>query len=469
MTSLAGVELGGPLRRLLEVTRRGSRNEGVGERRLAAMVQGLIAGFGNRMLGILVSFISVPLTVGYLGPERYGAWVTIGSVLTWLQLADLGLGNGLTNAITSARGRGEHDMVRVYISSGAAALTAASLAMGVACIIAWPYIDWSAVLGVRSEAARGEVRLAMGIAIGFSLVNFPLTLVGRIYLAFQRGAQAGYWGVAGNLLSLVLLVTVTRLKGGLPLLVAATWGFGLIFTLASGAWFFLRQHPEASPRFSSIQPAAIRSVTQTGIMFFLIQILALIAFQTDNLVIARYLGASDVAPYNMVYKLFGYTTLLQSLLFSYIWVAYSDAIARGDIPWVKKAFRASVIGGTLVTAVVVVPLVFIAVPFIRWWTGGHITPGLDLVLWMAVWSVINAFTQAVASLLAAANHLKIQIMYSVVSSVLNLVLSIALVRTWGATGVIAGTVVAYLIAVCLPCIIDAELLLKRLSLSASRR
>ena len=420
-----------PLRRLLQISYRGGRSQHAGERRLAALMQGALSGLGNRMLGILVSFVSVPLTIGYLGPERYGAWIAIGSVLAWLQLADLGLGNGLTNAITAAVGKNRPDRVRIYVSSGIAALACASLLMGVVGAIAWRFINWGDVLGVHEPRARAEVGVAIALACVFSLINFPLTLIGRIYLAFQKGALAGYWGAAGNVVSLATLILVTRSNGGLPLLVFATAGVGLALTLASGVWLFVRHHPEAAPHPAHVRAEAVREVGRTGVMFFLIQVLALIAFQTDNLVIAHYLSAAQVAPYNMVYKLFGYTTVLQSLVFSYIWVAFGDAIARGDIIWVRKAFHTSLIGGTAVTALAVVPLSVIAVPFIHWWTGGKITPGLDLVLWMAAWSVINAFTQAVASLLAAANHMKIQLIYSLISSVLNVGLSVVLVRTWG--------------------------------------
>ena len=40
--------------------------------------------FIARALNILISFLSVPLTVHYLGAERYGVWLTISSLITWM-------------------------------------------------------------------------------------------------------------------------------------------------------------------------------------------------------------------------------------------------------------------------------------------------------------------------------------------------------------------------------------------------
>src|SRR5687768_8312192 len=58
-----------------------------------------------KVVRVLTIFASVPLAIGYLGAERYGLWLTISSVAAFLTFADLGLGNGLLNAVSEAEGR----------------------------------------------------------------------------------------------------------------------------------------------------------------------------------------------------------------------------------------------------------------------------------------------------------------------------------------------------------------------------
>ena len=89
-------------------------------------------------------------------------------------------------------------------------------------------------------------------------------------------------------------------------------------------------------------------------------------------------------------------------------------------------------------------------------------PSTALIAWMAAWSLINAFTNPVACLLASAAHLRTQIIYSAFSTVANIVLSIILVQRWGVEGVIAATVISYSFFICVPCYLDAERLLGRL-------
>jgi O-antigen/teichoic acid export membrane protein len=206
----------------------------------------------------------------------------------------------------------------------------------------------------------------------------------------------------------------------------------------------------------------MRALSQTGWQFFLIGIMALVTFQTDNLVISHYLGAAKVPQYSLTYNLFAYTSLPQNMLFSYLWAAYTEAIARKDIAWVARTFHLNLIIGLLFTGVSVGVLGIIAKPFIGWWTRGAIVPSSALIAWMAAWSVINAMTNPIACLLAAASHLRAQLIYSAFSTISNLALSIYLVQRWGVYGAIAATVISYAIFVCVPVYVDAEMLIKRL-------
>src|ERR1700759_1801607 len=82
------------------------------------------ASFISKALTIVISFVSVPLTVHYLGSERYGVWLTIGSLLTWMALTDFGLsGNALVNVLAESSGNDDIKTARQYVSSAFWVLT----------------------------------------------------------------------------------------------------------------------------------------------------------------------------------------------------------------------------------------------------------------------------------------------------------------------------------------------------------
>jgi O-antigen/teichoic acid export membrane protein len=431
-------------------------------RRLLGIVQGVMTGVGNRVISVAVSFLSVPLTIGYLGTERYGFWITLGSLLAWLQLTDFGLGNGLSNAVTTAAGQDRPELVRMHLSNGLLLLSAIAGALGGVMAVAWPFLDWNALFKVTSPEAQAEVGPAVAAALTIFLLQFPMAMVGKVYLAYQEGRIGNYWSGAGNILSLLALLAVTHTRGGLVWLVIAISGTSLAVNAASAAWLFLVHRPLLRPRFADIDFTSMRSLSTASAQFFLIQIMALVTFSTDNFVVSHFLGAKHVPEYSLTYKLFNYSALPQAILFSYLWTAYNEAIARRDIAWVQRTFYLNLFVGLGFTVAAVIALGAIAKPFIAWWAGPTVVPSSALVLWMAAWSVINAFTNPISCLLAAASHLRYQIMYSATAAVSNLVLSIYLVQRWGVVGVIAATVMSYMVFVCAQVYIDARHLLARL-------
>src|SRR3984957_323827 len=82
-----------------------------------------------RVVQVGTSLVTVPLTLKYLGNERFGLWMTISSVLAMAAFADFGVGNGVLNTVAKAYGKDDVEGIRKAVSSGFAVLNliAASL------------------------------------------------------------------------------------------------------------------------------------------------------------------------------------------------------------------------------------------------------------------------------------------------------------------------------------------------------
>jgi hypothetical protein len=93
----------------------------------------------SQALGVLISIVSVPLTVRYLGQERYGVWLTISSLMTWMTMTDFGLtGNALINLMSEAHGTDNRVLARQYASSTFWTLIAITLSLGTLFTVSLP-------------------------------------------------------------------------------------------------------------------------------------------------------------------------------------------------------------------------------------------------------------------------------------------------------------------------------------------
>ncbi|HEE9872888.1 TPA: polysaccharide biosynthesis protein, partial [Citrobacter braakii] len=59
-------------------------------------------GFISKFGSFLLSYLSLPIALNYLGIGYYGVWVVIFSVVSWIYNFDVGVGLGLKNKLNKA-------------------------------------------------------------------------------------------------------------------------------------------------------------------------------------------------------------------------------------------------------------------------------------------------------------------------------------------------------------------------------
>jgi O-antigen/teichoic acid export membrane protein len=429
---------------------------GDAQRRYVRIVRGIFTGLAGRAVAVVVSFISIPLTVRYLGAERYGAWVTISAAMAWIALADLGLSNSLTNAVSEGYANDRRDLAQDSVAAAFWSLVGIAVVLALAFFSLWTKVPWDRIFNVQTAQARAEVGPAVAFAFAIFVLNFPFSIISKIYGAYQEVAIANGWAAAGNVLGLAALIAVTRLRGGLVALVIAVSSMVLLINVISAVWVFGWSKPWLLPSLRRVTWPAVRKLTSLGSMFFVIQAAALVLFQTDNLIIAHYLGSGAVTPYSVTWRLFTYTMLFQMLAIPSFWPAYAEAFSRGDRAWVRRSFRLNFRITIASTGALALPLVLFGRWFIDKWAGKAAVPSSALLVLMGIWSVIYSATCSQSCILGGGSRLRGQMIYSIVAAVVNIVASVLLVQRIGVTGAILGTIIAYAVCVLVPQWIEVE-------------
>jgi O-antigen/teichoic acid export membrane protein len=418
--------------------------------RLYSIFKGGTTSIAQKGCALLISAISLPLTVRYLGPQQYGIWVTISSMVVMLSVMDLGIANTLTNMISRSFARDDKVAAQQYYATAYWISTGIAAALGVAAWLLWPNVNWGGLFKLTDPRLSHEVSVCVAIAVTFFLLSLPLNLVNRVLSGYQQTQITNYFNLLSSFLGLVAIIAVIKLHGSLVMLMLMYSATLMAGTLILNLWVNLWDRPWLFPKPGAVDRTIIRSLLGSGLGFFLLQIAGLIVFNSDNLVISHYMGAVDVVPYSVTWKLAGYASVLQAAIFPSLWPTYSEAYERGDYAWVRKAFWNAARLALGAVAIAVVGLVIFGRSLIGWYVGQAAVPSEILLMAICLWTLISTGMDLEACFLAAINRVRLQGTLSIVAAGLNLWLSILLVKRIGSLGVVLGTIISYVVTLIVP-------------------
>jgi len=395
-----------------------------------------------RLLSIGVTLATVRISIGYLGPARYGLWATITSLTAFLAFSDLGIGNAVINRMALAFSSGERDKAPREISSATFVLGAIAvivLAIGTVLVFVLP---WSRIYNVTGLAATeaGPATLAMLVCFA---VLIPLGLVQKVQLGFQQGAYANLWLIAGSVLSVTFLIAGVTFRISLPWLVLAVASGPVVAVALNWIQEFVYLRPWLRPRVDLVHVRTGVDLARTGSLFLGLQLAAAIAFSSDNLIATQVLGPVAVAQYSVTQRVFVALPALVSVAAVALWPAYGEALHRSDRAWIRQTLIRSSILAVGLTLLGNIVILIVSPPLFSFLVGPALVPPLSLLIGFVVWSILYAFGSVVSMLLNAAQVILFQLVISSAMAVTAIVLKIELGRTIGIAGIIWGTVIAY--------------------------
>ncbi len=420
-------------------------------------------GFVARAVGMGASLITIPLTLHYLGTERFGLWMTISSVIAMANFADFGIGNGVVNTVSAACGKDDLEGVRRAISSGVSVLIGIGVALLSIFFISYRFVNWGNLFRISSSQARSEAGPAMiAFAVCFTM-NIPMDVVQRVQLGLQEGFRTNIWQLCASLMSLAGIVGGVHLHLGVPALVLAFAGAPVLGAMLNGLYFFGISRRDLLPRWNRVSSDVISQIAKLGSMFFLIQVVVSISFSADNIIIARTLGVGSVTLYSIPQRMFSLIAVFAGMLVAPLWPAYGEAVSRGDMAWVRRTLTRTLTLVFTLTFASAAMLVLLSSHILLLWVGPSIHPPLLLLLGLAAWVVVASFSGTIQVFMNGASIMRFQVITHCIFGIACVTLKLWAVRSYGITTVPWATVIPYGLLIILPNLWYVPRLLRRLA------
>jgi O-antigen/teichoic acid export membrane protein len=180
-----------------------------------------------------------------------------------------------------------------------------------------------------------------------------------------------------------------------------------------------------------------------GAQFFVIQIAAIIQFQTANIFIARLFSMEDVTAYNIAYKYFNVLNMGFMILLQPFWSAVTDAYAKGDLAWIRHETKKYLVLAAL-TAVGGGIMLLCADWVYAAWLDSKVSVAAPLSAWMLVYMLVNIFGAIFCYFVNGIGALRIQFTSSLISPLLfvGVVWLLCSYGTVGVWGILIASIIA---------------------------
>lgn len=400
----------------------------------------LLSFFAKGWSGV-VQLAIVPLTLLCLNNYEYGIWLTISSILLWIDSFDIGLGNGLRNKLAEYVATDDWDKAQQAVSTTFLMLAIIILPLALLIIFLLPQVGIYDLLNV-DVAKIPNLTGVLQVCVASVCATFVFKIVGNVYLGLQMPAINNILVVAGQTLSLAGIAVLSVLKVENSFLwVAVAYTFcPLVVYLLTYPITFKWKYPWLKPRFSCWRRAMLKDLFTLGISFFALQIFGIILFTTSNLIITRCLGPEDVTPYQIAYRYFSFALMLFTIIISPLWSATTDAYTKNDMEWIVRACRRSLrmlfamallIGLMVVASGIVYPL----------WTLEKVEIPLPLTILMGIYAFILMFSLLYAQFLYGFGKMRVQSIVTGLEALAFIPLALYGIERLGIEGIVLALII----------------------------
>ena len=316
--------------------------------------------------------------------------------------------------------------------------------MGMGVLLLYPLLSINFNGFFNTNAVNGEeLRMAVIIAVGFTLMNFVVKNIGFVFVALQKYAINELLSISGNVMALIIIYVLTKItSGSLVLVVTAYTTTSCVVYLLAAIPLFVK-HPELRPSIKSFDKSLSRKIVGKGLGFFVIQISScLVIFGAANFFITQSCGPAAVTTYNIAYKFFNLLVIAYTIILAPMWNAYTDAYVKGDMQWIKATFNKalkfwglSVCGG--------MGMLLICNLFYKLWIGNMVDVPLSVSASTLVYVCFFNLNNCATFLINGLNKIFVQIIISLSVTALYIITVLAIGGKLGVEGIVLSMAASY--------------------------
>jgi len=401
---------------------------------------GVLLTYLGLFVNLLSGFVLVPLMLKLLGQDEFGLYNIVGSFLAYLIVLDMGLANAVIYFVSKYKANNERKGEENFLATIQIFYLLLTAVLIVASAVIYRYLP---VMFGKSLSADDIEKLKIMFVI--LVINASVTLLSNVFqsviTAYEKFFFISITNVLRQLFRIMFIVIV--MFAGYKIIAVVM--VDTIIAVAFCIWkvYYAVVHLRIRMKLHSFKKAYISEVFRYAFFIFLIMLVSRITWEADSVILGVMTSASTVALYAV------------SVQFSQTYMNFSTAISNVLMPKTVASIEQGATNEELtaemirvgrlqliVCGLVLSGFILFGRKFIVMWAGSEFTFAYYLALIVMVPMTISLCQSLGINILQAQNkHHFRAILYSIMA-IVNIVVSVVLVRWIGVTGAAVGTAVS---------------------------
>lgn len=404
------------------------------DRKSKNLINNVVISFIIKGIGLFVALFTMPSYIKFFDNELVlGVWFTALSILNWILTFDFGISNGLRNLLVEPLKKNNEKEIKYYISSTYFSILIIVLIFLVTSLIVFPHLNWNNLFNISPNIVNEKTMLFMCqvLFIGV-LCNFLLNIINSIFYAMQKSFVPSL----NNLISTILILIFINLFNSSDIttniysLSIVNAVFSNITLIILTIVLFSTKLKKCRPNIHYFSTKYAKKIINLGLTFFLLQILTVLMYGVNEILISNLTVPSNVVQYQAYNKIFSLISTLFNLAITPVWSAIRESCIEKDVAWIKRIHK-----NFNIIFIVLVIGEFAIIPMLQFildiWLGkGYIEVNYLYAIIFALASLAQMKMIIESSFSNGFGYLKIQVIAMLVTTIIKFALSITLVKIY---------------------------------------
>lgn len=418
----------------------------VGERRLERnqLIKNTLFNGIAQALTMLVALYFTPKLIQHFGQEQYALFILAASMPAYASLLDFGVGAALTQHIASYTGESDqtHPDYLKYAALVFYGFTGLIIAVGLVAV----GLLAPSIFKINPTQANEFIKLMSITAIGQALF-WPLSIYRHMLAGHRRYTVLSLNTLIGTIATgLAYWLAIERGYNVLELTLVTNFILLAVALLNVGCARRYRSYSEAKK--GSKLYVTLRTLFMVSWPIFILQVVDVLFYQqTDSVVLGIFTGMEAITLYEGAGKFNAIVVMLSGMAVSAIMPFAARMHSTND----SQANRVLYVTGTKYLLGVLTPIIvfvsFFAEAILINWLGSDFK-GQGLAAAILLGPHLLVILGLIGdSILMGMGRIQKRVPYAFMQAIVNVALSVLLVRHWGVLGVAIGTATAHLLDV----------------------